>query len=201
VSLPIILLAAGASSRMGGRDKLLEPIHGEPLLARMARMACTVSDCVIVALPPPPHPRYGALRESGAHPISVPDAAEGMNASLRAALAALPGDAPAFLLLLADLPDIRAEDITAVLIARENHPEALIWRAATENGKPGHPIIFSAALFPQIAVLQGDDGAKSVVKAARGRIHLIPLPGERARLDLDTPEDWSAWRARHEIPH
>lgn len=192
--LPALILAAGASSRMGpGRDKLMEPVGGAALLTRTLRLAAQHCDPVFAALPEAPHPRYAALPE-GTRAVPVAEAAEGINASLRAGLAALPAGSPAFLLLLGDLPALEGRDIAALLAARAAHPEALIWRAATEDGKPGHPVIFSAALYPQIAALRGDDGARAVVQAAAGRVHLTPLPGQRARLDLDTPEAWAAWR-------
>ena len=88
--LRIILLAAGQASRMRGRDKLLEAVEGQPLLRRQAAMARrATSGPVLVALPPAPHPRYGALDDLDVTPLPVPDAAEGMNASLRTAFAAL----------------------------------------------------------------------------------------------------------------
>lgn len=194
--LPIILLAAGQSARMRGRDKLMEEVDGQPLIRRQAKMARAVTAApVIVALPPRPHPRHDALRGLDVTPLEVHDAAEGMNASLRCAFAALPSGAPAAVLLLADLPDLTGNDLNTVLQSVDTTSETLIWRGATETGEPGHPIVFAAPLFPAFATLQGDGGGREVVARAAGRIRLIPLPGTRARRDLDTPEDWAAWRA------
>ncbi|MFG6516589.1 NTP transferase domain-containing protein [Sulfitobacter sp. 1A13496] len=195
--LPVILLAAGASTRMRGRDKLLEDIGGEPLLRRQARLAQGIGP-VTVALPPPPHPRYTALSGLDITPLPVPEAAEGMGASLRRAFAALPLDTPAAMVLLADMPALEASDLARLAAAVDLTGETLIWRATTEDGKPGHPIIFAAALFDQLKQLRGDDGGRAVVRAAADRMQLVPLPGQRARRDLDTPEDWAAWRAEQE---
>ena len=194
--LPIILLAAGASSRMRGADKLLERVDGLPLLARQARMArAATRGPVIVALPPAPHPRYATLEGAGVTPLPVPAAAEGMSASLRTAIAALPPSTPAAMVLLADLPDLTAADLRAVLDAVDLAGPDLIWRGATDSGAPGHPIVFRADLFGALAELTGDSGGREVVAAAADRVRLVPLPGERARSDLDTPEAWAAWRA------
>ncbi|WPZ20639.1 nucleotidyltransferase family protein [Sulfitobacter faviae] len=195
--LPVILLAAGASTRMRGRDKLMEDIGGEPLLRRQARLARGIGP-VTVALPPPPHPRYTALSGLDITPLPIPDAAEGMGASLRRAFAALPLDTPAAMVLLADMPALEARDLARLAAAVDLTGETLIWRATTEDGKPGHPIIFAAALFDQLKQLRGDDGGRAVVRAAADRMQLVPLPGQRARRDLDTPEDWAAWRAEQE---
>ncbi|MEP2642419.1 nucleotidyltransferase family protein [Roseobacter sp.] len=193
--LPIILLAAGQSSRMRGADKLLEDIDGIPLLRRLADMACAVTrGSVLIALPHPPHPRYQCLDALAADRVAVPDAHEGMNASLRTAVAALPKDAPAAMLLLADLPDLTQDDLSTVLHAVDLTSDTLVWRGATQDGLPGHPIVFSAALFREFSTLVGDGGGRDIVAKAAGRVMLVPLPGDRARRDLDTPEDWANWR-------
>ena len=196
MDLPVIILAAGASSRMGGADKLLQQVDGMPLIARQARLAGAVTTGpVIVALPPEPHPRYAALKGMGVTPCPVAEADEGMNASLRVAVAALPSDAPGFMLLLADLPDLFEDDLRAVLGAVDFSAKNLVWRGATEDGQPGHPAVFHRDLIPAFADLTGDSGGREVVAMAGDRVELIPLPGQRARHDLDTPEAWAAWRA------
>ena len=71
LNIPIILLAAGQSSRMRGRDKLLEMVDGQPLLRRQAAMALAVTDApVLVALPAAPHPRYDAIEGLAVTPVS-----------------------------------------------------------------------------------------------------------------------------------
>ncbi|WP_187430992.1 Molybdenum cofactor guanylyltransferase [Roseobacter fucihabitans] len=195
--LPIIILAAGQSKRMRGADKLLEEIDGVPLLRRQANLACSVTlGQVLIALPPPPHPRYQCLDALAVNRIGVPDAVEGMSASIRTAIAALPEDAPAAMLLLGDLPDLTKDDIKNVIEAIDFNKNILIWRGATEDGEPGHPIVFAAELFGALMGITGDEGGQSVVRQAKDRVALIRLPGHRARKDLDTPEDWAAWRAQ-----
>ena len=196
--IPILLLAAGASSRMGGTDKLMTPVHGQPLLRRSAKVACAAGNGpVLVALPPAPHPRHGALDGLDLIPVEVGNAAEGMNASLRALLAAIPGPADAVMVLLADLPDLTAEDLNLVLQSVDTTSETLIWRGVNAAGKPGHPVVFSARLVPELAALTGDGGAQSVVRRHRDHVALIPLPNDHALHDLDTPEDWAAWQRDH----
>ena len=196
MDIPIIVLGAGQSTRMGGTDKLLQHVDGQPLIRRQADMARrATTGAVIVALPPAPHPRYAALQGLDVQTLGVEDAAEGMNASLRAAFAALPEDSRAAMLVLADLPDLTMDDLKSVGQAVDKKPEMLVWRGATETGKPGHPVVFAASLFPAFAALSGDSGGQDVVRQAQGRVALVPLQGTRARLDLDTPEAWAAWRA------
>lgn len=150
---------------------------------------------VLVALPPEPHPRYDALSMLDARRIPVPDAREGMNASLRRAVAALPEQVPAVMVMLADMPLLTPDDLKKVLQTYANEPDPLIVRATTEDGAPGHPVIFSKDLFADLMALTGDTGARDIVDAHADRVISVPLPGHHARLDIDTPEDWNRWTA------
>lgn len=193
--IPIILLAAGSSSRMGNSDKLMQIVDGAPLIRRSAEIARTVGP-VIVALPPHPHPRYAALEGLNVQLVPVPDADEGMNASLRCAVAYVPASARAAMVLLADLPDLTTDDLGAVLNSVAEHPNNLIWRGAAADGKPGHPVIFDRRIFEELTRLSGDGGAQCIVQKHADKLHIQPLPGHHATLDLDTPQDWAAWRAK-----
>ena len=197
--LPILLLAAGASARMRGADKLLEPVDGIPLIRRQAMMALRVSDDVRIALPPRPHKRYDVVSDLPLTLVGVADHAEGMGASLRTIFATLEVNVSRAMLLLTDLPELGEEDLRAVIEAMRTHPDALIWRGATKGGQGGHPMIFVQSLFPALRRLTGDNGGRDVVAAAGDRVHMVPLPDDRARHDLDTPEDWAAWRAARSV--
>ncbi len=193
--IPIILLAAGQSSRMRGVDKLLRQAGADPLLRRSAKIALTAGS-VIVALPPAPHPRYSALEGLPVRSVAVPGAVEGINASLRTALAHVPDDAKAVMVLLADQPDLTSSDLKALMVAVSKHPEFVIWRGATEDGKPGHPVIFDRSMFDALSKLSGDTGARELVQSVADKVYQMRLPGQNARLDLDTPEDWNSWLER-----
>jgi CTP:molybdopterin cytidylyltransferase MocA len=176
---------------MAGRDKLLEPVNGQPLLKRITAL-CLPHGQVFVTLPRLDHPRANVLPQA-AHIVTVPDWQEGMSASLRAGNAAIPA-ALDLMVLPADMPEITGADIARVVAAQVAAPNALIWHAATQDGTPGHPVLFAAALRDGFAGLSGDTGARAILSAHGGRRHLVPLPGQRARVDLDTPEEWARWR-------
>ena len=185
-----ILLAAGASRRMRGRDKLMEEVDGQPLVRRMARR-CLRAASTRVVLGPGQSARRAALDGLD---IAVVEAADtdGMSASLRAGIGGL-GTRGA-LIVLADMPAITAADLhlMASLWAQGTAP---ILQAAGADGTPGHPVLFHRRYFPEILRLRGDGGAAPVLRAHPGDVARLPLAGDRARLDLDTPEDWAAWRA------
>ena len=190
--IPVLILAAGQSSRMRGIDKLAQIVRGKPLLRHMAAQAAEVGP-TFVALHHQAADRAAFLDGLPVTPLLVREAAEGQSGTLRGAVAQLP-PFDALLVVLADLPEITAADMAAVIGARATHPDALIWRGATNDGKPGHPILFDGSLRPQFDALSGDDGGAAIVKPLTDRTVLVRFADSRARLDLDTPEDWLAWR-------
>ncbi|MEM1074213.1 MAG: nucleotidyltransferase family protein [Pseudomonadota bacterium] len=200
-AIPIILLAAGAGRRMGGRDKLLELVDKTPLLRMQAKAAiAATAGLVIVTLPPRPHARYDALQNLDLTQVPVPDRHLGLSASLRAGLLHVPATARAAMVLLSDLPDLTTTDLKKVLQNVDHERKNLIWRGATEAGKPGHPVVFARRLFPALMALGGDSGGAEVIKAHDDRTVLIRLPGGRALRDLDTPADWDEWRKDRDNP-
>jgi molybdenum cofactor cytidylyltransferase len=188
----ILLLAAGASSRMRGADKLLEPIDGVPLLLRQARVALATGASVIVTLPLDRPLRNAALAGLDLMTAPVPDAALGLSASIRAGVRA--AGARPVLVLLADLPEITTDDLS-LLLARHAVAPDLILRATAADGTPGHPVLFPAWALPGLAALTGDSGARDLLQQHRDRTEMVALPARHAVTDLDTPEDWAAWRA------
>lgn len=191
----ILILAAGASSRMRGGDKLLEQVAGQPLLRQMLERALAVAQGpVLCTLPGPDHPRLSCLAGLGAIPVAVSDPSEGMGASIRAGIGALPADTSAVMILPADLPELTADDLAVMLRAAQQQPDAIL-RAVDSTGQPGHPVIFPADLFAALSDCRGDSGARAVLRAHEGRLIPVPLPDRHATTDLDTPEAWAAWRA------
>ena len=185
--VPILILAAGASRRMGGRDKLLEPVRGKPLLRDRVEMALRIGAPVHVVLPQGGGARHAAL--DGLDVTRVPVPTGGMGASLAAGVVTLPADAAGVLILLADMPDLTTRDLVAVMEGVDGIPR----RGATAEGQPGHPVLLPRRLFQKAKSLTGDIGARQVLGGEH--VALVPLPGRHAITDLDTPEAWATWRA------
>jgi molybdenum cofactor cytidylyltransferase len=190
----ILILAAGAGTRMRGADKLREKVGGEPLLRRIARAAVATGVPVTAALPPDRPLRQAALAGLPVAQVVVPNPADGMAASLGAGVRSLPLDA-SVMLLLADLPELTAADLSLMLRDWEDHPD-LILRATDATGKAGHPVCFPAWARAGLLGLSGDTGARDWLARHQDRLRMVTLPGNHATTDLDTPEAWEAWRTR-----
>ena len=190
----ILIPAAGASTRMRGRDKLLEEVRGQPLLRDRVEAALGTGTSVLVTLPPD-RPLRAAALAGLAHPrlnvVLVPDAQTGLAASLRrGAQWAMTAQADALMVVLPDLPDLTGDDLRTMLQA---HDFKSVLRATSEHGTPGHPVILPARLFDSLAKRSGDQGARDLLRGQS--VTSLALPGTHATTDLDTPEAWAAWRA------
>ncbi|MBV7379349.1 nucleotidyltransferase family protein [Maritimibacter dapengensis] len=201
LAIPVLILAAGASTRMRGRDKLQEDVReGYPLLLDRVDMALGTGQPVLVTLPPreTSPDRWRLIEERPVAVVGVPDAAEGMARSIACGVDALPEGAVGVLILPSDMPNITTQDIKHMIAEFDGER---ILRATTADGVHGHPVLFPSRDFSVLRSLEGDAGAKSVLDANEDRLKPVPLPHDHARLDLDTPEDWASWRQEAGAPH
>lgn len=193
----ILLPAAGASSRMKGRDKLLEDINGEPLLRRIAKRAIATGSEVFVTLPEGSK-RADFLADLDLKILTVPNPESGMSASFHTVAPHLTKNHKALLVVLPDMPDITGQDMALLLSGFGMFPDAPIVRAATPNGDAGHPVVLPNWLFKEFKNFKGDRGAGLTILKFADKTALIPLKDDRAIIDLDTPQDWQKWRANNQ---
>lgn len=186
----IVLLAAGTSARMRGADKLLETVDNQPLIRLMAER-CVKAGTTRVVLGPEQDARRNALEGLDVEIVEA-EGDDGMAASIRAGVNGLQNRA--IMIVLADMPEITASDLH-LLLGLHGQGLSPIVQAADADGAPGQPVVFAAKYLKQLSKLQGDEGAKSILKAHARDLALIPLKDQRATTDLDTPEDWAKWRA------
>lgn len=193
--ITVLIPAAGASSRMRGRDKLLEEIEGQALLRRQVRRALATGCPVIVCLSAERPARRAVVQDLDLQVIEVPDPEAGMSASLRAGMAGIDADATGVMVLPADMPELESAHLLKLMQWFADEPTG-IWRATDEAGTPGHPVVFPRQMFPALRHLPDGEGARALV--AEHEVRLCPLPGQAAVTDLDTPEDWARWRAQQD---
>jgi molybdenum cofactor cytidylyltransferase len=185
-----VLLAAGASSRMRGPNKLLLELEGESLLRRAAKRALAAGlDLVIVVLGHDAERVRGDLAGLAVLPVVNPEYARGVNGSLRTGIAALPADAGAAIVLLADMPFVTEEMIRAVAARfRESRAPLVI---SEYGGFQAPPTLYDRSLFAELlAVDDGEGGGKAVVANNLARTEILSWPRERLR-DVDLPDDWA----------
>ena len=186
-ALEAIVLAGGAGSRFGG-GKLTHPWRGGALIdgalaAAFAAPARTVT--VVTGADPKVEDAARRFAErigetSRLRVVHCAGHAEGMGATLRAGAASLPPDAAGAFVFLGDMPRVPAA-VLAPLAAAPSHA-----------GQRGHPVLFGAALLPQLKALSGDAGAREVLKALADRLALVATDDPGVLVDIDRPGDLAA---------
>lgn len=196
-TIAALLLAAGEARRMGGRDKLLEEVDGAPLIRTLALRLAGAADEIVCVLRPGDEARRAALDGTGVRIVTNPRAAEGMGTSIAAGIAALGSRIDGAAIVPADMPDITAESLARLAAAFSPEDGRAIIRATTPGGRPGHPVLFGRRFFEVLGALEGDRGARAILDEHPEYVTDVSVPGTAAETDLDTPEAWAAWRARH----
>lgn len=192
-TVAILIPAAGFGRRMRGADKLLLEVDGIPLLRRSVMRALDTGSAVVVTLPHDNSDRLDAIADLPATVISVADPNLGMSRSIVLGVQKIKDACDGLMVLPADMPDIETSDMIAVINRFQDIGGQHICRATTQDGATGHPVVFPKSDFPALLALSGDEGGRSVLGAA-DHIERIPLKGNRALTDLDTPEAWDDWR-------
>lgn len=185
----VAILAAGLGTRMPGRNKLLELLAGQPLLRHVAEaaLASKAARVVVVLGHESPQVRV-ALAGLMLDLVENPAYAEGMAASIRAAVASHGAAAAAMVFCLGDMPRVTMAVIDALIAAHAEHPEALACQPLFE-GRRGNPVLWSARMFAELLALSGGEGARSLLQKHRGKVCEVVVNCPGVLLDVDTPAD------------
>jgi CTP:molybdopterin cytidylyltransferase MocA len=185
-----LVLAAGGSSRFGGRPKQLAVLDGKPLLEHvLIAMSSASLDRVAVVLGAHASEVADRVPLHGADAVVCPDWASGMGASLRAGVEAL-SDCDAVAVVLGDQPRLSAEAVTRVVSQRGADELAV---RATYGGVPGHPVLLERTLLSRVGELHGDAGARELLHGVP--IREVACDGLGSPDDIDTPEALAALQA------
>jgi molybdenum cofactor cytidylyltransferase len=187
-----LVLAAGASSRMG-RPKQLLDWRGRPLVRVAAEVALAARlSPLLVVVGGAQAEVADALAGLPLRIVANPDYAAGQSTSLRSGIAALDHDADAVVVLLGDQPFVTAAIVEQIVAEWQASGAAIV--APTYAGQRGNPVLFARAVFPELLAVQGDQGARGVLAADRERIRLVAFGDPRPLADIDTPEDYERLR-------
>ncbi|MEZ5614275.1 MAG: molybdopterin-binding/glycosyltransferase family 2 protein [Rhodocyclaceae bacterium] len=183
-----LVLAAGQSSRMGGANKLLAEVDGVPMLLRAVNAAlASKAASVTVVLGHEADKAEALLAGRRVNLVRNPDYALGMSTSLRAGIGALPADAEAAIVLLADMPRVSAVQVDRLIDAFEAQRSSII--VPRRNGQRGNPILWPRAFFAAMQNVAGDQGARGVLEANAGRLRFVDMDDDAIHADVDTPAD------------
>jgi molybdenum cofactor cytidylyltransferase len=186
-----IVLAAGASSRMGQTKALLPIQPGHTLLGRILD---TLSEASLDPLIVVSRARldiaaaWNHARSSGVIQTINPDPSRGQLSSLLCGLDALASDPPAILLTLVDIPLPRVDTVRSLIDTWQRTRAPLV--RPVHGRRHGHPVIFGATLLMALRAADPAEGAKPLVRAFAGRGVDVVVDDAGVLLDIDTPDDY-----------
>ena len=184
-----IVLAAGASRRMG-RNKMLLELEGESLVRRAARRALAAGlSPVVVVLGHEADRARAALADLGVEIALNPDFAGPTSGSLHAALDLLGEDVGAAVVLLGDMVHVSEAALAELMRrARSSHAPLVVSRYGDVTAPP---LLFRRALFGELLAWTGEGCGKAVVQAHKREALYVDRPAG-VLVDVDTPEDFQA---------
>jgi molybdenum cofactor cytidylyltransferase len=188
-SLAAIVLAAGRSTRMGGgRNKLLEPLDGRPLVrhAVEAAIASGVSPVVVVTGHAADLVR-SALEGLPVEFVHNERFAMGLSTSVVAGLAALPSHVAGTFIQLGDMPRVTAGHLKS-LAAGFSPDDGRSVIVPVNGGKRGNPVLWGRTLFPAMREISGDSCARHLLGAHSEVVVEVDLATDAIFLDVDTPD-------------
>lgn len=187
-NIGVIVLAAGSSSRLG-QPKQLVPFQGKTLLQKAVDLMESFHFGTQMVVLGANHLQIEPyIHTSAARLIVNQKWSEGIASSIRLGVATTLKQNPQtehLLLLLCDQPFVSSQLIDAMLARHQNEKKEIT--ASYYQEEAGVPVIFAKPMFSQLLHLQGDQGAKKLLKQYAEKVALVAF--DMGHIDVDTPDD------------
>lgn len=190
MNVTAIVLAAGESKRFGKANKLFALYHGAPLIDHCLKpvLEAEFNDRIIVT--GFEHDRIEAhIKRLPARTVCNPDFEDGLGTSLAAGVKALNPACDAFLVFLADMPDIPPTLISELMGAYDNNSANKSIVRPVYKGSPGHPVLFATSHAPEMRTLAGDQGAFEIIKKHKTSTLNVEVKSSAVVQDVDKLSD------------
>lgn len=181
-----ILLAAGRGRRFdpgGAHNKLLVRLGDDAVVAASARALLSSLSHVVAVVPPDDVGVGDTLRALGCDVTVCASADSGMAASLMHGLWQVP-QADGWIVALGDMPHVQPSTVAALARALEQGADIAV---PVHAGRRGNPVAFSRLHLPALLALEGDQGARAIVRG--NPVHEVPVDDPGIHLDIDTLSD------------
>jgi CTP:molybdopterin cytidylyltransferase MocA len=184
-----IILAAGASRRMG-RPKALLDFDGTCALELLLEAMAGYRPPVVVL-----GPDHGEIRRrvssGGVRWVYNLDVESGQTHSLKAALLVLPPSAPGFFFMPVDFPLVLAADVARLVDSWQADAGGKSIFIPSHRMKRGHPVLCRWPIAEEILALGPGASARDVVNCDPGRVEHVLFPEPNVLMDMDTPDDYA----------
>lgn len=189
-----VVLAAGRSSRMGGVNKLVADLGGEPMVARVVALAlATALDPVVVVTGYDAEAVRAALdpRVRTVHNVRH---REGIGSSVAAGIAALDPSVDGALICLGDMPGVSPGTLESLLEAFRSATGPAVC-VPVHGGRRGNPVLWGSSFFSELAALSGDRGARRLMGPHAHLVRQVAVDDPGVLMDVDTGEALEEMRA------
>lgn len=190
----VILLAAGASTRLGTPKQLLN-YKGTTLLGFVLDTAEKVTDKIVIVLGAHAEPIQKSLGARKAGVVINANWKEGMGSSIRCGVQAMQQVQPAvdgIIILVCDQPYISPDLLQELINKKKVSGKKII--ASAYNGTNGVPALFDSYFFPALLLLKGQEGAKKIIQQHPDDLETIDFAN--GNTDIDTVDDYERLRAK-----
>ncbi len=196
MQVEILILAAGKSSRMNGKNKLLEWVGTSTILEHViVESVNSLATKVSVILPSKESQLWSIALNYPVHKLLACPSQIGMGYSISRGMININGRQPdGVIIVLADMPEIKSAHLDNMIEALTRNPTKGIVRATSIKGRHGNPVLFQKKFFDHLINLKNDQGGQRIIADNREYVQYIQLPGDAALIDLDTPEQWRNWK-------
>ena len=183
--------AAGMSTRLG-RNKLLLPFKGKPLIAHAVdTLLASAVDEIIIVLGHEADQVRAAIGEKRVRFVENRDYHEGLGSSVRAGFAAVPFQTRAIMIYLADQPLLEPGDVNflihAFAEAGKTNKSIVV---PLFGGQRGNPVILESSYKGSILAITGETGCRRVIKQNPDQVLTVEMENDHVIRDIDTPEDY-----------
>lgn len=193
-----VVLAAGRSTRMGAVNKMLAEIGGKPLVRIATEQALSSrAKPVIVVTGHERDKVEQALNGLNVRFVHNPDYANGLAGSVKTGIAAVPAESDGAIVCLGDMPQVDSTLIDRLIASFDPERGALVVMPSID-GRRGNPVVWSRRFFNDLMAITGDIGARHLIGQYAEAVVEVPVTGEAALTDVDTPESLSAVKAEIE---
>lgn len=187
-----IVPAAGMSTRMGARSKLLLTFKGKPLIEHAVdTLVSSEVDEIVVVLGYEAEKVKERLEGKSVKFVENPNYREGLSTSVRAGLAAVSPEARAIMIYLADQPLLEPCDVNRLIRAfaeAEDKNKSIV--VPFFRGQRGNPVILDSRYKEAILEIAGDVGCRRVINRHPDKVLAVEMETDHAVRDIDRIEDY-----------
>ena len=188
-----LVMAAGASRRMGHHNKLLLPVDDELIVRRSVRtvLASKVSEVIVVT----GHDAAKVQQALAGLSIKIvhnPDYTQGLPFSVASGVRYAAAWTSAFMICLADLPLLTPQDINALIttFGAQQQIDARAIVRPSYRGTPGHPVLWPACYRDPLC---SPTGNQRPIDRFAHKVSMVPVRSDRYIRDIDTKKDFATF--------